>query len=203
MPERRPTGLSADWLPSADEHPGNPVPPFEDLLQSNAEFAARFPYGDLGPLPTRRLAVLTCMDCRIDVHEAFGLAPGEAHVLRNAGARASDDAIRSLIKSTIQLEVNRIAVVHHTDCGAAKIELDALRRRVVERTGNDPVDIDFQLIADQGQSIVDDVDRLRTSPYLPPGTALGGFLYDVGTGQLELRVSCVVGGSLELAEAHS
>ena len=170
--------------------------PFEDLIRSNAEYAARFPHADLEPIPSRHLAVLTCMDCRIDVHEAFGLAPGEAHVLRNAGARASDDAIRSLIKSTIQLEVERIAVVHHTDCGAAKIQLDNLRQRVVERTGNDPVDVDFQLIADQDQSIVDDVERLRTSPYLPPGTAIGGFLYDVRSGRLDLRVSCQVGGPL-------
>lgn len=177
--------------------------PFEDLIRSNAEYVARFPHGHLEPIPSRHLAVLTCMDCRIDVHEAFGLAPGQAHVLRNAGARASDDAIRSLIKSTIQLEVERIAVVHHTDCGAAKIQLDSLRQRVVERTGNDPVDVDFQLIADEDQSIVDDVERLRTSPYLPPGTAIGGFLYDVRTGLLDLRVSGQVGGPLERAGAHS
>ena len=176
--------------------------PFEDLLQSNAEHVARFSQADLGAIPTSHLAVLTCMDCRIDVHQAFGLAPGQAHVLRNAGARASDDAIRSLIKSTIQLGVDRIAVVHHTDCGAAKIQLDTLRERVVERTGNDPVDVDFRLIADEDQSIVDDVDRLRTSPYLPPGTALGGFLYDVRTGRLEPRVSGVVGGDLELVDVR-
>jgi len=173
---------------------------FEDLLQSNAEYAAEFHRGDLAAVPTRRLAILTCMDCRIDVHEAFGLAPGQAHVLRNAGARASDDAIRSLIKSTIQLEVNRIAVVHHTDCGAAKIDLDTLRARVVERTGNDPVAVDFQLIADQEQSIIDDVDRLRTSPYLPPGTAIAGFIYDVSTGRLEPRASCEVGGSMVVVD---
>ncbi len=177
--------------------------PFEDLIRSNAEYAARFPHADLEAIPSRHLAVLTCMDCRIDAHEAFGLSPGQAHVLRNAGARASDDAIRSLIKSTIQLEVDRIAVVHHTDCGAAKIQLDDLRARVVERTGHDPIDVDFHLIADQEQSIVDDVERLRTSPYLPPGTAVGGFLYDVRTGRLDLRVSCTVGGPIERAATHS
>ena len=174
---------------------------FDDLIQANAEYAARFPYADLGAIPQRHLAVVTCMDCRIDVHEVLGLAPGEAHVLRNAGARASDDAIRSLIKSTIQLGVDRIAVVHHTDCGAAKIDLDDLRARVLAATGHDPVDVDFHLIADDRQSIVDDVERLCASPYLPPGTDVAGFLYDVRTGVLAPIMSGSVGAVPVLADA--
>jgi carbonic anhydrase len=174
---------------------------FEDLIQANTDYAARFPHAGLGPIPQRHLAVLTCMDCRIDVHQVLGLAPGEAHVLRNAGARATDDAIRSLIKSTIQLEVDRIAVVHHTDCGAAKIQLDDLRARVLERTGHEPSDVDFHLIGDERQSIVDDVERLCASPYLPPGTDVAGFLYDVRTGRLEPIISGAVGAAPVLADA--
>ena len=174
---------------------------FDDLLQANAEYAARFPYAELGTIPQRHVAVLTCMDCRIDVHQVLGLAPGEAHVLRNAGARATDDAIRSLIKSTVQLEVERIAVVHHTDCGAAKIQLDDLRARVLDRTGNEPTDVEFHLIGDEHQSIVDDVERLCASPYLPPGTDVAGFLYDVRTGRLAPVLSGTVGDAPVLADA--
>ena len=145
--------------------------------------------------------IYTCMDCRIDVHQVLGLAPGEAHVLRNAGARATDDVIRSLIKSTVQLEVERIAVVHHTDCGAAKIQLDDLRARVLDRTGHEPTDVEFHLIGDERQSIVDDVGRLCASPYLPPGTDVAGFLYDVRTGRLAPVLSGTVGDVPVLADA--
>jgi carbonic anhydrase len=174
---------------------------FEDLIQANTDYAAHFPHAELGAIPQRHLAVLTCMDCRIDVHQVLGLAPGEAHVLRNAGARATDDAIRSLIKSTIQLEVERIAVVHHTDCGAAKIQLDDLRARVLQRTGHEPTDVDFHLIGDEHQSIVDDVERLCASPYLPVGTDVAGFLYDVRTGRLDPVISGTVGAAPVLADA--
>ena len=166
---------------------------FEDLIEANDRHAATFDAGSLPAPPRRQLAVLTCMDCRIDEHEAFGIAAGDAHVLRNAGARTSDDAIRSLIKSTHQLGVNRIAVIHHTDCGAAKIQRDDLRAKVRATTGHDPVEVDFQLIGDPDQTLLDDVERLRTSPYLPPGTLVGGFVYDVRTGRLDPRVIGRVG----------
>jgi carbonic anhydrase len=160
---------------------------FDDLLAANQVHADAFTEGGLPAPPRRHLAVLTCMDCRIDEHEAFGIGAGDAHVLRNAGARASDDAIRSLIKSTHQLGVTRIAVIHHTDCGAAKIARTELRAKVLDRTGQDPVDIDFQLIGDPDQTLLDDVERIRTSPFLPAGTVVGGFVYDVHTGRLEPR----------------
>jgi carbonic anhydrase len=166
---------------------------FDDLIEANQRYAERFDAGSLPAPPRRRLAVLTCMDCRIDEHEAFGIEAGDAHVLRNAGARTSDDAIRSLVKSTHQLGVERIAVIHHTDCGAAKIQLDELRATVLASTGNDPVEVDFQLIGDPDQTLLDDVERLRTCPYLPAGTLVGGFVYDVRTGRLDHRVTGHVG----------
>lgn len=161
---------------------------FSDLLDANADHVARFADDDLEAPPRLALAVVTCMDARIDAHEAFGLRPGDAHVLRNAGARATDDMIRSLVKSTNQLGVTRIALVHHTDCGAAKIELGTLRRAVTDATGNDPVDVDFHLIDDEDQSIVDDVETLADCPWFPPGTVVAGFLYDVRTGALDPRL---------------
>ncbi|MCD9623316.1 beta-class carbonic anhydrase [Rhabdothermincola salaria] len=161
---------------------------FRDLLDANADHAAHFADAHLEAPPRLGLAVLTCMDARIDAHEAFGLRPGDAHLLRNAGARTTDDMIRSLIKSTNQLGVSRIAVVHHTDCGAAKIELGRLRRAVTDATGHDPDDVEFHLIADEDQAIVDDVDALVACPWLPPGTVVGGFMYDVVTGTIDPRL---------------
>ncbi|MCU0309448.1 MAG: carbonic anhydrase [Acidimicrobiales bacterium] len=166
---------------------------FADLVGANATHASHFEDGALEAPPAHQLAVVTCMDARIDDYRAFGLHPGEAHVLRNAGARVTDDVIRSLVKSTIQLGVTRIAVVHHTDCGAAKIELGSLRRHVIERTGNDPVELDFHLIADPDQAILDDVEALAHCPFLPPGTVIGGFVYDVRTGTVDPRLVREVG----------
>lgn len=133
------------------------------------------------------------MDCRIDPLAIFGFAPGDVHVMRNAGARVTDDMLRSLIKSVDQLEVERIAIVHHTDCGAAKIELRSLRDRVVALTGNDPTDVDFHLIADPADALAADVEAVRRCPYLPVGTAVGGFVYDVRTGAVTGVASTWVG----------
>jgi carbonic anhydrase len=176
------------------------VEAFQDLVESNADYADGFAHGALPAPPRRHLAVVTCMDARIDVYQVLGLEPGDAHVLRNAGARTTDDVVRSLIKSIHQLGVTRVAIVHHTDCGAAKIQLDVLRSQVAERTGHDPVDVDFHLIADEDQSIVDDVEALAASPYLPAGIAVAGFMYDVRTGRLDPRHSATVGGFTDAAD---
>jgi carbonic anhydrase len=166
---------------------------FADLLDANARYAQDFAAGDLEAPPRLQLAVVTCMDARIDAYQVLGLQPGDAHVLRNAGARTTDDMIRSLIKSINQLGVTRVALIHHTDCGAAKIELGSLRRAVHENTGHDPVDVDFHLIHDEDQSIVDDVEALAACPWFPAGTEIGGFLYDVRTGTLEPRLTRTAG----------
>jgi carbonic anhydrase len=176
------------------------VEAFRDLIESNAGYAEGFAHGQLPAPPRRHLAVVTCMDARIDAYSVLGLEPGDAHVLRNAGARTTDDVVRSLIKSIHQLGVTRVAIVHHTDCGAAKIQLDDLRRQVSERTGHDPAGVDFHLIADEDQSIIDDVEALAASPYLPAGIAVAGFMYDVRTGELDPRHSTTVGAATEPAD---
>ena len=165
---------------------------FKDLLDGNLAYAESFPFASLSPLPRARLAVVTCMDCRIDPLAMFGLDPGDIHVVRNAGARVTPDMIRSLIKSVNQLEVERIAVVHHTDCGAAKITLPLLRERVERATGNDPAEVDFHLIGDQTEAMASDIEALRTCPWLPVGTAVAGFLYDVTTGRVTQQASTFV-----------
>ncbi|HEY6531229.1 MAG TPA: carbonic anhydrase [Acidimicrobiales bacterium] len=166
---------------------------FADLVTANTDYAETFALGDLPAPPRRNLAVVTCMDCRIDPLAVLGLAPGDAHVLRNAGARVTDDVLRSLVKSINQLGVTRVAVMHHTDCGAAKIELDSLRATVQAATGNDPADVEFHLIADQDEALAADIEALRSHPYLPKGTEVAGFLYDVTTGVAEPRHHTTVG----------
>lgn len=165
---------------------------FRDMVEGAAAWSSTFGLGQLDPIPARRLAIVTCMDCRIDPLAIFGFSPGDVHVMRNAGARVTSDMLRSLIKSVDQLEVERIAIVHHTDCGAAKIDLPSLRDRVVSRTGNDPVDVEFHLIADPTAALAEDVEAVRRCPFLPVGTAVGGFVYDMATGSVTGAISTFV-----------
>ena len=165
---------------------------FTDLIEANITYASAFESPALGPIPRQRLAVVSCMDCRIDPLAILGLQVGDIHVLRNAGARITPDVLRSLVKSVNQLEVERIAIIQHTDCGAAKITLPALRKRVLDTTGSDPEDVDFHLIADQAEALADDVELVRSYPYLPVGVIIGGFIYDVATGLVDLKHSAVI-----------
>ena len=166
---------------------------FRDMLDGAGAWTSQFDLGDLQPIPRTRLAIVTCMDTRIDPLAIFGFAPGDVHILRNAGARVTADMLRSLIKSIDQLSVERVAVVHHTDCGAAKITLPVLRETVRSATGNDPDDVDFHLIADPAAALSDDVEAVRSCPYLPVGTAVAGFTYDVETGVVTQSHSTFVG----------
>ena len=155
---------------------------FKDIVEGSQAYSEAFTNGSLSALPRARLVIVTCMDTRINPLAIFGLEIGEAHVLRNAGARVTPDVIRSLIKSINQLEVERVVVMHHTDCGAAKIKIDVLRTAVVTATGNDPVDVNFHLIADPEEALAADVEAVRSCPYFPVGTAVAGMLYDVSDG---------------------
>jgi carbonic anhydrase len=171
----------------------DPVDAFADLFAANAEYASGFALGGLVAPPSHHVAVVTCMDARIDPLAIFGLAPGDAHVLRNAGARVTDDVLRSLVKSVNQLEVTRIVVMHHNDCGAAKIRLHDLRAKVTEATGHDPADVDFHLIGDEDTALRADVEAVQDCPYLPVGIQVVGLLYDVTTGVAAPKLSTVVG----------
>lgn len=165
---------------------------FRDLADGNSAYVAEFPNAELSAIPRQHLAVVTCMDCRIDPLAIFGFNVGDIHVMRNAGARITPDVLRSLIKSVNQLEVDRIAILHHTDCGAAKIDLPGLRAKVLAATGSDPEDVEFHLIGDQAAAIAADIEAVRTCPYLPVGTAVAGFLYDVKTGVIHPHESTFV-----------
>jgi len=168
-------------------------PTFADVMTANEHFASSVELPRLEATAARGLAVLICMDSRIDPLRMLGLAPGDAKILRNAGARVTDDVLRSLVKSVNQLGVTRIVVMHHSDCGAAKIVLSELRAKVAEATGNDPAEVDFHLIDDPEAALQADVEALRDHPYLPPGIEVAGLFYDVTTGVAELTQAAVVG----------
>jgi len=174
-----------------------------EVLQANASYAATF--GDKSNLalpPARRFAILTCMDARLDPAKYAGLAEGDAHVIRNAGGRASDDAIRSLVISYKLLGTQEWFVVHHTDCGMefftndvmsglldSSLETAALGAGGFTDVGKGPGSpegkyINWLTIADQTGSVVEDVQRIRKHPLVPKNIPVYGYVYDVRSGKL-------------------
>jgi carbonic anhydrase len=128
--------------------------------------------------PSRRLAVVTCMDARIDVFAALGLHLGEAHVIRNAGGRVTDDVLRSLALSSHVLGVDAVVVMQHTQCGLAGVTNDELR----ERTG---ADLGFLPIDDHAAALREDIQLLADTTYLIPVQVIAGFVYDVESGEID------------------
>jgi carbonic anhydrase len=157
----------------------------DEALEANAAYAAGFPAGERSAPPTRRVAVLACMDARLRPEDALGLALGEAHVIRNAGGRVTDDAVRSLMLSSAVLGTRRVAVIHHTDCGLLGATDEALRDQVVAATGERVDDVEFLAFDDAEAALLDDVRAIEQDPRLPIDE-VSGFLYDVGTGRLRL-----------------
>jgi carbonic anhydrase len=174
-----------------------------DVLNANAKYSAEF--GDKGKLavpPARRFAVLTCMDARLDPAKYAGLAEGDAHVIRNAGGRASDDAIRSLIISYKLLGTREFFVIHHTDCGmqfftnevirgllASSLETAELTAQGFRDVGKGPRSrageyIEWLTFKDPQQAVLDDVARIRTHPLIPKSIPVYGYIYDVRSGKL-------------------
>src|SRR3954466_7815102 len=135
----------------------------DELLQNNERYAEDFDKGDLPLPPARKIAVLTCMDARIDPARALGLEEGDAHVIRNAGGRAAD-ALRSLVISEQLLGTTEIVVIHHTDCGMLTFSNDDLRTKVKQELNANVDNIDFLPFKDLEQSVRDDVTFLRNSP---------------------------------------
>jgi len=185
----------------------------DDVLAANAAYAASFgARAQLALPPARRFAILTCMDARLDPAKYAGLREGDAHVIRNAGGRASDDAIRSLVISYKLLGTAEWFVIHHTDCGmefftdevirgllANSLETAALGPDGFHDVGEGPGSpeaayVDWLTIADQTGSVIDDVRRIRNHPLVPSGIPIYGYLYDVRSGRLiEVREASDVG----------
>jgi carbonic anhydrase len=175
----------------------------DEVLAANDQYAASFgTKGELALPPARRFAILTCMDARLDPAKYAGLSEGDAHVIRNAGGRASDDAIRSLVISYKLLGTREWFVIHHTDCGMAFFS-DEVMRGLLEQSletaelgpdgfrdiGSGPGSteakyIDWLTISNGDHSVVDDVSRIRAHPLVPRGIPIYGYVYDVKTGRL-------------------
>ncbi len=156
---------------------------FDDLLDANAGWQEGFALADLDGRPAKHLAVVACMDTRVDPLGALGLSPGDAKIIRNAGARITDDVIRSIAIVVANLGVDRVAVVVHTDCAMSKLSAEVLRERVAAVAG-DVGDWDPLAVDDQEASLRADLDALRRSPLLPDDLVVAGFVYDVGDGSL-------------------
>lgn len=156
----------------------------DNLLEANHAYAGAFAHGDLQAPPARRLAILTCMDARIHVETIMGLEPGDAHVIRNAGGRVTEDAVRSLIVSSLLLGTREFLVIHHTSCGMQTHSNEMIRQAVHVQTSGNASDIDFLPFTDLEESVRDDVRQLRESPLFPDGVTVSGFIYDVKTGKL-------------------
>jgi carbonic anhydrase len=176
----------------------------DEVLRANAEYAASFgARAELALPPARHFAILTCMDARLDPAKYAGLAEGDAHVIRNAGGRASDDAIRSLVISYKLLGTSEWFVIHHTNCGMEFFTDEVMRRLLASSletaqlgpngftdVGSGPGSaeasyINWLTIADPPQSVVEDVARVRAHPLVPGRIPIYGYIYDVATGRLK------------------
>ena len=171
------------------------MPLLNELLEANERFAEGFEKGDLPMPPARRLAVLACMDARLHPEKFLGLDIGDAHVIRNAGGRASDDALRSLIISSKLLGTREFVVIHHTDCGMLTFTTQELQRRLAEETGADASGIDFLTFTDLEGSVGEDVRRISESPFMGQEVSVSGFVYDVRTGRLKEVVGPTAGSA--------
>lgn len=155
----------------------------EELLGNNRGYAQAFDKGALGSRPSKRVAVLACMDARLDIHKILGLQEGDAHVIRNAGGVASEDALRSLLISQRLLGTEAVAVIHHTDCGMLTVREDEVRREVERETG-EPLPFSLQAFSDLERETALAIRRIEEAPFLPHRGAVRGFIYDVKTGAL-------------------
>ncbi len=158
---------------------------FDDVLAANADYAATFESTGRAGRAARGLALVTCMDSRIDPLSMLGLEKGDAKILRNAGGRVTDDVLRTLVLATHLLGVDRVMVVEHTDCKMASATDDEVHAEILRTSGIDTRSLEFRTMDDQLAALALDVQRVRSSAYLRPGTEIGGFIYDVKTGRLQ------------------
>ena len=155
----------------------------EQLVDNNRAFAGASASGHLDVRPSRRLAIVTCMDSRLDVFAALGLDGGEAHVLRNAGGVITDDVIRSLAISQRLLGTNEIILIHHTGCGMLTFKDDEFRGQIEKETGIRP-EWAAEAFADLDEDVRQNIARIKASPFLPHKDIVRGFVYEVETGRL-------------------
>jgi carbonic anhydrase len=156
----------------------------DELLRNNQDYAASFASGDLPMPPGKQVAVVACMDARLNVYGLLGLREGDAHVIRNAGGVVSDDVIRSLAISQRLLGTREVILVHHTDCGMLTFKDDAVKADIEAETGLRP-HFALEAFADPEQDVRQSIARIKASPFVPRTDAVRGFVFDVRTGTLQ------------------
>lgn len=158
---------------------------FDDLLDANRDYQREFHDSGVAGVAARGLAVITCIDSRIDPLRMLGLVAGDAKIIRNAGARVTDDALRSLVLAANLLGVRRVCVVQHTECAMVGSTEDEMRERVATASGVDASGWEFLASTDQGTTLAGDLEKIRTCPLLPADLEVGGFVFDVRSGELK------------------
>ena len=162
-----------------------PADAFKDLTEANAEYIKTFKYSDLTGVAQRGLAIVTCMDSRINPLSVVGMRSGDAKILRNAGARVTEDVLRTLVLATYLLNVNRILVMPHTDCKMAENDEADFHKLIDDQYGVNTSSLEFRTSRDQLGALTTDLNRVRSYPLLREGVVVGGAIYDVKTGTIE------------------
>ena len=155
----------------------------DEVLARNRAFAEGFAHAELKRAPARHIAIVACMDARLDPKEALGLAPGDTHIIRNAGGVVTDDTIRSLVVSQRKLETREIMLIHHTDCGMLNLDEDGLAEELEQETGAKP-DFEFKGFDDLEANVRESMQKLKACPFLPHREDIRGFVYEVESGRL-------------------
>jgi carbonic anhydrase len=156
----------------------------DELLRNNADFASSFSNGDLPMPPSKALAVVACMDARLNVYALLGLHEGEAHVIRNAGGVVSDDVLRSLVISQRLLGTREVILIHHTDCGMLTFSDDAVKADIEADVGLRP-HFALEAFSDLERDVRQSIARIKASPFVPSKDSIRGFIYDVRSGALQ------------------
>lgn len=158
---------------------------FDEILAANAEFAKAFKSSDLTGRAVQGLAIVTCMDSRIDPLRVVGMKPGDAKILRNAGARVTEDVLRTLVLATHLLNVSRVLVMPHTDCRMASGTEEQVHEAIRTSSGIDTRSIEIRTVTDQKAALETDVLRIKSFPFLPKELDVMGAIYDVKSGKLD------------------
>ncbi len=157
---------------------------FDDLIAANTQYQKTFKYSELSGSAAKGLAIVTCMDSRINPLSVVGMNSGDAKILRNAGARVTEDVLRTLVLATYLLNVNRILVMPHTDCAMARGDEAAIHKLIDEKYGVNTSSLEFKTTSDQLGALASDINRVRSYPLLREGVVVAGAIYDVKTGKI-------------------
>jgi len=157
---------------------------FGDLITANEEYQKRFQYSELTGAALRGLAIVTCMDSRINPLSVIGMKSGDVKILRNAGARVTEDVLRTLVLATYLLNVSRILVMPHTDCKMAELSESEIHKIIDEQYGVNTSSLEFRTTKDQLGALASDLNRIRSYPLLRQGVSVAGAIYDVKTGAI-------------------